>query len=325
MIKNKILDYVSNSPYNTNRAVLEGMLDNLEGTGGGSGGGSGGEFDLVQDSTQFVANVGDYLFLGNDGLKSVKIATCGDIGESAFMGCSRLESVTINERKTYSSYNLRVGEMAFMDCAALRNVELYGVNGIHDNAFRNCKALESVRIQGKQASTSASSIEIGCSAFRGCESIVNMELYAYLLDEHCFAECISLETFSCGGIVNVGQQAFLKCTSLSKVSLSQAGRNSNGVIEDEAFLQCSNLTALILRGEPMWQMSLTAIIGTKIATAEGVPTGEGFIYVPSALYEDYVANFVMQIVGFGQDEATAEYIARAVLRKIEDYPEIAGG
>ena len=54
-----------------------------------------------------------------------------------------------------------------------------------------------------------------------------------------------------------------------------------------------------------------------------MPTGEGFIYVPSALFEDYVANFAMQIVyGFGLDEATAQYMARAVLRKIEDYPEI---
>jgi hypothetical protein len=75
----------------------------------------------------------------------------------------------------------------------------------------------------------------------------------------------------------------------------------------------------------MCQIDLTAIMGTKIATAEGVPTGEGFIYVPTALYEDYVANFVTQItVGLGQDEATAAYIARTVLRKIEDYPEICG-
>ena len=75
----------------------------------------------------------------------------------------------------------------------------------------------------------------------------------------------------------------------------------------------------------MCNMVITAALGTKIATAEGVPTGEGFIYVPAALFEDYVANFVMQIVyGLGQDEATAQYIARAILRKIEDYPEICG-
>ena len=33
MTKKEILDYVMHTPYNTNRQILEGMLDNLDGTG----------------------------------------------------------------------------------------------------------------------------------------------------------------------------------------------------------------------------------------------------------------------------------------------------
>jgi hypothetical protein len=70
---------------------------------------------------------------------------------------------------------------------------------------------------------------------------------------------------------------------------------------------------------------ITAIVNTKILTAEGMPTGEGFIYVPTVFYETYVANLVAQVMMFGHDEATATYLVTAVLRKIEDYPEITGG
>ena len=77
-------------------------------------------------------------------------------------------------------------------------------------------------------------------------------------------------------------------------------------------------------------MDISAIVGTNIISAEGMPTGEGFIYVPSELYERYVADFVPKIValatevGIPMDEATATYIITAILRKIEDYPEICG-
>jgi hypothetical protein len=104
-------------------------------------------------------------------------------------------------------------------------------------------------------------------------------------------------------------------------------------IGEEAFSDCINLSSLILRNtESVCELNITAVVGTKIATAEGTLTGEGFIYVPTKFYEDYVALIAQQAAmllvsqGMGEAEAqaTAEYIARAILRKIEDYPEICG-
>jgi hypothetical protein len=96
-------------------------------------------------------------------------------------------------------------------------------------------------------------------------------------------------------------------------------------IDSSAFSNCTSLETLILRNpDEVCQIIVTAVLDTKIATEEGVPTGEGFIYVPSALYEGYVQLLAYQAEQLTGDAATAEYIARAVLRKIEDYPEICG-
>lgn len=81
---------------------------------------------------------------------------------------------------------------------------------------------------------------------------------------------------------------------------------------------------MALNTETVCEFIATAVLGTKIMTAEGMPTGEGFIYVPTKFYETYVANLVAQVMQLGHDEATATYLVTAVLRKIEDYPDICG-
>ena len=59
-----------------------------------------------------------------------------------------------------------------------------------------------------------------------------------------------------------------------------------------------------------------------------MPTGTGFVYVPSALYDSYITQFVPQTIALGEmagmtlDEATATYMVQSILRKIEDYPDV---
>ena len=127
---------------------------------------------------------------------------------------------------------------------------------------------------------------------------------------------------------SIGESAFVGCTALTSINLPNATSIGN-----DAFGYCGSLSTIILRNiETMCNVDLTAIIGTNIATVEGIPTGAGFIYVPTSLYEDYVANFTEQATyllmetGLPQEEAVvmAEQISRAILRKIEDYPEICG-
>ena len=185
---------------------------------------------------------------------------------------------------------------------------------IDANAFENCDNLTAIDLP---VATS-----IGDGAFGNCSSLTAIDLpVATSIVERAFSNCTSLTAVNLPVATSIGGSAFGNCSSLTAIDLPVA--TSIGV---DAFYSCTNLITIILRkSDAICNMNLTAILDTKIATVEGVPTGEGFIYVPTALFEDYVANFVVQITtGFGFDEATADYIARAVLRKIEDYPEICG-
>lgn len=164
---------------------------------------------------------------------------------------------------------------------------------------------------------------IGNDAFRGCTSLTTVDLpVATDIGGGAFYGCTSLATVALPAATFIGYDAFYKCTSLTTIDLPVAE-----TVDPGAFILCSNLSTIILRkSDIICNFNLMSIAGTKIATEEGQPTGEGAIYVPAALYEDYVTNLVQQAVaGMGLDAATAEYLARNfLLRKIEDYPEICG-
>jgi hypothetical protein len=176
--------------------------------------------------------------------------------------------------------------MAFSKCSALTSIDLPAVTSIGAGAFHNCTSLTSVNLP---VATS-----IGTEAFYGCTALTNVNLPVAMSIEY---------------------GAFRDCTSLTSVDLPAVTSIGEGV-----FVGCANLKALILRTtETMCEIILTSVLDTKIATAEGMPTGEGFIYVPAALFDSYVEFFTAQIITLGLDEATAAYVANACLRKIEDY------
>lgn len=158
-------------------------------------------------------------------------------------------------------------------------------------------------------------------AFEGCNKIESVNLpVATIIGNYAFGGCINLTSVKLPAATSIGNSAFDSCFCITSVDLPVA--TSIGVY---AFGSCESLATLILRkSDAICNLSVTAILGTKIATAEGMPTGEGFVYVPSALFEDYVANLTEQATPLTGDAATAEYIARLILRKIEDYPEICG-
>lgn len=202
---------------------------------------------------------------------------------------------TLNDMKSVSiSYpNAEsVGDDAFYNCGSLKSIDLPVATSVGEGAFNNCTALTSIDLP---AATS-----IGLSAFNGCSALrsVNLPVAA-----------------------SIGNAAFYGCTALTSVDLPAAESVDQG-----AFYGCTSLDTVILRkSDAICQFIISAFVNTKITTAEGMPTGEGFIYVHSALYENYVSLIVTQATaGFGLDEATATYIATAILRKIEDYPEICG-
>ena len=172
-----------------------------------------------------------------------------ELGEETFAECASLTSVTIPKTVWY------VGKKDFYKCTGLTEVVLLdgeteegyydGVNGIEEEAFAECKYLESVTIPKSVSS-------IGEKAFYKCTRLQNLTVaepeqdgdeYIGLMTigGEAFAECTQLQSFAfplC--LTRIGDKAFSK-TGLRNVSL-------NGIVNletlgEEAFSYCSSLSS----------------------------------------------------------------------------------
>lgn len=171
------------------------------------------------------------------------------------------------------------------------------VNGIYYEGFYGCKNLTSINMPMVT--------EIGYEAFEGCVGLTSIDLPK---------------------VTDIGVGTFLSCTNLTSINMPVIER-----LAVQAFTGCTSLDTIILRkADSIVDVDITAFVNTKILTDYFLPTGQGFIYIPTHLYEDYVSNFIYQmlnldpIVGIEIDAETAESTSRAILRKIEEYPEICG-
>ena len=63
-----------------------------------------------------------------------------DIGDEAFYGCEKLESVSLSDKVT------TIGASAFNGCAALTSIAIPGVGTLGEGAFYNCSALADVQM-----------------------------------------------------------------------------------------------------------------------------------------------------------------------------------
>ena len=132
------------------------------------------------------------------------------IGDSAFSGCDKVQSVTLPESIT------SIGGFAFSGCESLKEINLPdGIKNIGEGAFKKCKALASITIP--EGVTALSS-----NLFSECTALANVTIH----DE----------------VVWVGDFVFEKCTSLTKISLSDAAYH----IGEGAFADCSGLTEIQL-------------------------------------------------------------------------------
>lgn len=162
------------------------------------------------------------------------------------------------------------GSAAFQGCAKLQYVHFPAVEKLRVTTFRQCVNLREISLPKITALDQGSEFD-GCTALQK----VNVPEVQTLIS------CFSL------------------CTSLERIDLPKAK-----TIGTSTFRGCSALTAVILRNSTVCALgSVSAFTNTPIAS------GTGYIYVPSALIEDYKA-------------ATNWSTYAAQFRAIEDYPEI---
>ena len=249
---------------------------NVEASGGGA-------IDALIDGsiTEISSNanaVSQYAFYGCENLKSVRLPMATSVGFNSFYNCRKLQTAHIPKVTTIDSY-------AFQYCKTLQSADFPLVTSIGPSGFSSCQALKSV----------------------------NFPL-ASGAGQNIFSYCSMLLTAVLGKFATLTAYTFYDCANLNTVDLGETQ-----TIQNNAFGNCYRLKAVILRSTTMCSLGNTGAFskcyhfsGTTNSTYNPDGLQDGYIYVPSALIEDYKA-------------ATNWSTYATQFRAIEDYPDICGG
>ena len=180
-----------------------------------------------------------------------------NIGDDAFCGCSRLRSVTIPDSVT------SIGEWAFFGCdcddslfdtttipgvglvdgwavggSLFGDLNLTGVRGIANSAFRNCGGLTSVTIPSGVTT-------VGREAFSHCTNLTSVTIGNGVtsIGDWAFYHCTNLTGVTIpDSVTNIGERAFSGCSSLTSVTIPDGVT----IIGDSAFNGCSGLKSVTI-------------------------------------------------------------------------------
>jgi hypothetical protein len=146
--------------------------------------------------------------------------------------------------------------------------------------------------------------EVGRYAFIYCDKLASIDLPAVkTIGAYAFGGCSSLSAINFPLLKKVDTNTFRGCQNLVTADFGKLT-----TINTYAFYACNALTTLILRAPSVCYITTSGVVfdGSPIAS------GEGYVYVPRALIEDYkvATNWTLYSVQF---------------RAIEDYPDICGG
>lgn len=235
-----------------------------------------------------LTSIGDYAFYNLDGLTAINAPAVTSIGYAAFDDCGKLATVNMPAVIT-------IGDYAFYKCSALPSVDFPVATSIGAYAFESCSKLAEINFPLAQT--------IGSQAFYYCTGLTNVDFPSVTyINSYAFSNCRYLETVNLPVVNGINKYAFYYCSSLKTIDLPVAT-----AIGSYAF-QYSGLETLILRNTEQ----ICTLTNTNSLSGTPIASGEGYIYVPSALVDSYKA-----------DSVWANYANQ--IRAIEDYPEVTGG
>jgi len=186
---------------------------------------------LIRKGTKCI---GDSAFVDCSSLKSITIPdSVTSIGDDAFDGCSSLQFVAIPDSVT------SIGDRAFLGCDSLQSVTIPdSVSNIGDREFLLCSSLQSVTIPDSATS-------IGNLAFSDCESLHSVIIPDSVtsIGDGAFCKCESLQSVTIpDSVTSIGIGAFFGCSSLQSVSIP----DSITSIGKTAFAGCLSLQSVTI-------------------------------------------------------------------------------
>ena len=241
--------------------TLTGIADAIRGKTGGT------EPVAVSDMAAQIEGIqaggGDIGALIDRSITEIE-SNAGTVGNYAFASCSKLTSVNFPMATSIGGY-------AFNYCSGLINVNFPKAINIGDHAFYDCAKLTSVNFP---AVTS-----IGSYAFDGCDSLTNVDFpVAITTGASSFTSCPKLTSVNFPMATSVGSYAFERCAKLTSVDFPAATS-----IGSSSFSRCSSLKAVILRNVD----NICSVYNAQAFGSTPIASGTGYIYVPSALIEQY--------------------------------------
>lgn len=250
MDKQKVIDYVMETPENSNPNVLKTMLED-----GGSGIGN-----FITDGTTLIKyTLGDLVI--PDGITNI---------ETGAFEYVKANTVTIPDTV------INIGNYAFRTAKDVTSVKIgKGCKTIGDDAFTYCRELVEVEFEGESGTET-----IGARCFKGSNiSKINIPDSVTNIGEAAFGQCNNLTSIVMpSNLTSISKSVFYESSHLQEITLLCESLNSIG---DQAFQACAGLESLTLYAET------PPTLGTYVFAS--VPKTQIKIYVPASAVETYKA------------------------------------